>query len=467
MNELWSMSATDLAMQIRTKTVTATDVTRAHLDRMEAVNPKLNAVVQATPDEALDTARQIDADIAAGRAVGPMAGVPVTIKVNVDQAGQATTNGLRLQADLIAHTDSPVVSNLRQAGAVIVGRTNTPAFSLRWFTKNSLHGQTLNPRDAGLTPGGSSGGAGAAVASGICAVGHGTDIAGSVRYPAYACGLHGLRPTLGRIPAWNASAPDRLIGAQLMAVSGPLCRSMADVELSLRAMMARDVRDPWWVPVPLDQGGFEKRAALCVAPDGMAVEPAVEAALHRAADALRARGWQVDEAPCPPMQPAAEINEQLWMAETYLSARDAMAAENDPDAQFVYAQMTRRMTTPDLASLAGALQARVSEIRRWQAFFADFPVLLCPVSGMAPFEQQLDVRSEADFVRVFDAQLTQRAVPALGIPGLSVATSGAHASPMGVQLLADRYREDILLAAGRAIEAELGTPQVCDPQGAG
>ena len=141
--------------------------------------------------------------------------MPVTVKVNIDQEGFATTNGLKLQRDAIAATNSPVIDNLRKAGAVILGRTNCPAFSYRWFTTNLIHGDTKNPRDPSITPGGSSGGAGAAVAAGIGHIAHGTDIAGSIRYPAYACGVHGLRPTLGRIAAFNASVPERPIGPQI------------------------------------------------------------------------------------------------------------------------------------------------------------------------------------------------------------------------------------------------------------
>ena len=146
---------------------------------------------------------------------GPLAGVPVTVKVNIDQEGFATTNGLKLQRDVIAKANNPVVDNLRKAGAVILGRTNCPAFSYRWFTTNLIHGDTKNPRDPGITPGGSSGGAGAAVAAGIGHIAHGTDIAGSIRYPAYACGVHGLRPTIGRIAAFNAALPERPIGPQI------------------------------------------------------------------------------------------------------------------------------------------------------------------------------------------------------------------------------------------------------------
>jgi len=262
MTDLWRLSATDLAARIRAREVSATDAARAALARLEAVNPRLNAVVAHSPEQVLAEAAAVDAALARGEDPGPMAGVPVTIKVNVDQKGWATTNGLRIQRELIAEQDSPVVSSLRRAGAVILGRTNTPAFSLRWFTSNSLHGRTLNPRDPAITPGGSSGGAAAATAAGIGAVGHGTDIGGSVRYPAYACGIHGLRPTLGRIAAYNASGPDRAIGAQLMAVSGPIARTIADISLALAAMSRPDPRDPWWVPAPPEGPPAPKRAVL-------------------------------------------------------------------------------------------------------------------------------------------------------------------------------------------------------------
>ena len=447
------MSASEIAAAVRAKDLSALEVTEAHLSRISTVNGDLNAVVQEFPEEALEAARAVDRAIAEGRDAGPMAGVPVTIKVNVDQAGHATTNGLRLQKDLIASADSPVVSNLRKAGAVIVGRTSTPAFSMRWFTKNSLNGQTLNPRHRGLTPGGSSGGASSAVASGMCAVGHGTDIAGSVRYPAYACGIHGLRPTLGRIPAFNASGPDRHIGAQLMAVSGPLARRIADIDLSLRAMAAEDRRDPWWAGVPLDQGVFEKRAALCVNPEGMEVVPEVEKALREAAERLKARGWVVEEVACPDMRRAAEINEMLWMTETQVGAGDYIEKEADADALFVFEQMTAKFRPLDVPALLGILQERSKLVREWEAFLQARPVLICPISARLPFAQQEDVSSPEAFDAIYAAQLTQRALPVMGMPGLAVAMDPAGDMPVGVQLVSGRYREDILLAAGADIEA--------------
>ncbi len=202
----------------------------AALARLDAVNPKINAVVDHRPADVLAQAAAVDAAIGAARIAGPLAGVPVTVKVNIDQEGFATTNGLKLQRDAVAKSNNPVIDNLRKSGAVILGRTNCPAFSYRWFTTNLIHGDTKNPRDPGITPGGSSGGAGAAVAAGIGHIAHGTDIAGSIRYPAYACGVHGLRPTMGRIAAFNAALPERPIGPQISAVSGPLARTIGDLQ---------------------------------------------------------------------------------------------------------------------------------------------------------------------------------------------------------------------------------------------
>lgn len=464
MSHLWQLSASEIANAVRSRKLSATEVTKAHLDRLQAVNPVLNAVVQEFPEEALAAAQAVDDKIAKGEDPGPLCGVPVTTKVNVDQKGHATTNGLKMQKDLIATADSPVVSNIRKAGGIIIGRTNTPAFSLRWFTKNDLHGQTLNPRDKNITPGGSSGGASSAVASGICAVGHGTDIGGSIRYPAYACGLHGLRPTLGRIPAYNASGAERHIGAQIMAVSGPIARTIADIEISLRAMAAGDPRDPWWVPAPLNLGDYPKRAALTIAPEGMPVADEVKAAVIDAANRLEADGWVVEEVPCPPMRLAADINAQLWMAEMRYAAQDMIANEGEADSIFVFQQMTNRSAAINIDGLLDALQTRATLVREWQIFMQKYPVLICPVSGQLPFAQQQDVSSEGAFEAIMESQLPQLALPTIGLPGLTVSTGLVGNTPVGVQLIGGRYREDVLLAAGAAIERGGTPPSPVDPQ---
>src|SRR6202046_3192756 len=166
MKDIWRLSALELAGLVKSKKVSAKEAAVAALARLDAVNPAINAVVDHRPEDVLAQAAEVDAAIARGENIGVLAGVPVTIKVNIDQAGFATTNGLKLQRDAIARSNSPVVDNLRKAGAVILGRTNCPAFSYRWFTTNLLHGDTKNPRDPGITPGGSSGGAAAAVGGG-------------------------------------------------------------------------------------------------------------------------------------------------------------------------------------------------------------------------------------------------------------------------------------------------------------
>jgi amidase len=462
MTELWRLGAADIATRVANREISATEVTEHSLQRLQAVNPAINAVVQQMPEAALAAARAVDDAIADGRPPGKLAGVPVTIKVNIDQQGFANTNGIRIQQDHFAEQDSPVVTNLVKAGAIIVGRTNTPAFSMRWFTRNSLHGHTLNPRNNALTPGGSSGGAASAVAAGICAIGHGTDIAGSIRYPAYACGLHGLRPSLGRVPAVNLSLPDRHIGAQLTAVSGPITRSIEDLRLGLAAMSAASELDPWWVPVALDQGSFVKRAALCIAPDGLAVTAEVEAALRLAATQLSDAGWEIVERDTPPMREAMSLQLLMWMSEYHYSGGAAVKKEDDPDANFVYAQLLQNCETPTLTSLMEALQQRLRLAREWQQFLTEYPILLCPVSAEAPFPDMLDVESPESFARVLEAQMTQIALPLMGMPGLCVATATGRA-PMGVQLVAARFREDVLLAAGADIEARNAPIGIANP----
>ena len=408
-------------------------------------------------------AQAVDGAIARGEETGPLAGVPVTIKVNVDQSGFATTNGLKTQADLIADDDNPVVANCKGAGAVIVGRTNTPAFSLRWFTRNQLHGHTRNPVNMALTPGGSSGGAAASVASGICAIGHGTDIGGSIRYPAYACGIQGIRPTLGRVPAMNFTAPDRHVGGQLMAVSGPLARSVSDLRLALGAMSKKDLRDPWWTPAGFGGDQFPKRAALTLAPEGLSIQQAVETALRAAAERLGDAGWEVVETDCPPFREPARLQAQLWLAEFRRGGSRALEIEDDPDANFVYAQMEKLCPPPTLEDFMDALQQRLTFLREWNLFLARYPVLICPVSGEVPFADQEDVSSPEAFQRIMEAQLTQVGLPLMGLPGLSVATGATDNVPCGVQLIGGRYCEDILLTAAAEIEARSPAIAVATP----
>jgi amidase len=466
MQDLWRLSATELAALIGSKKVSAMDAATAALARLDAVNPKINAVVDYRPEDVLAHARGIDAAIARGEDPGPLAGVPVTVKVNIDQQGFANTNGLKLQRDVIAKTNSPVIDNLRKAGAVILGRTNCPAFSYRWFTTNLVHGDTRNPRDPGITPGGSSGGAGAAVAAGIGHIAHGTDIAGSIRYPAYACGVHGLRPTLGRVATFNAALPERTIGPQLSAVSGPLARTVGDLRIALAAMSAQDMRDPWWVPAPLQGPARTKRAALCLRPDGLEIVPEVAAAVADAGKRLEAAGWIVEEIEnTPPLREAAELQTRLWLGDGYEAQLDAAEREGDPGALACLRGNRDKVRPFDAAAFSKTLVRRATLTREWQLFFESHAVLLMPVSGELPFPDGLDRRDDASFARVWRAQMPQIGIPFMGLPGLTVSTGLIGRIPVGVQIVSGRYREDLCLLAGEAIEAA-GTPSTpVDPLG--
>jgi amidase len=379
-------------------------------------------------------------------------------------AGHATTEGVALQRDLVAKTNNPVVENLLKAGAVIIGQTNVPAFCLRWFTSNRLYGETRNPRDPRLTPGGSSGGAAAAVTAGIGAIAHGTDIAGSIRYPAYACGVHGLRPTLGRVPTFNASLPERTIGGQIGAVSGPLARSIADIRLALAAMAARDVRDPWWVPAPLVGPPVERRAKICVAPDGLDTKPQVGQAVRDAGTRLEAAGWQVEElATTPPLAEAADDQAKLVFADGYANMVDRAEREGDAGALNMLADQRATAMALNQAAFARLLIRRATLLRQWLTFFETYAVLVIPVSAELPFENHLDMQGDAAFARVWQAQMPQLGLPYLGLPALTVSTGLLGRTPVGVQVVSGRYREDLCLAAGEAIEAAGTPPSPLDP----
>jgi amidase len=461
----WQLSATEIAQLVSCRQLSAVEVAQAAIERLEAVNPAINAVVEYRPAEILSQARNVDARIARGESVGPLAGVPVLTKVNVDHAGYATTNGLRMQKDLVAKTSSPVVDNLLKTDAIAMGRTNTPAFSYRWFTGNLLHGTTFNPHNPALTPGGSSGGSAAAVAAGIAPLAHGTDIAGSIRYPAYACGLHGLRPSFGRVPAWNASASaERPIGGQIMAVSGPIARSIADLRLGLHAMAQADARDPWWVPAPLEGPPLPRKVAMCLRPDGLDTVPEVCNALLDAAGRLRDAGWTVEEVDAlPPLKDALAIQITLWMGDGYDALVEAARREGDPGAIAALAGQEKIARAVGVKEFSSALANRLAVARAWQLFLERYPLVLLPICAELPFENNLDLQGPEAYERVWRAQLPMIALPVTGLPALCVHTGMVGRSPVGVQLVAPRFREDHCLAAGADIEARGTAPRIVTP----
>src|SRR5262245_38227877 len=320
-DELWRWDTVRLAEAISKRAVSSKEAVAACLARLEAVNPRLNAVVQTLTAEALALAERADQALAKGEIIGPLHGVPITTKINTDQQGCATSNGVTAFANLIAKEDSPSIANLRRAGAIVIGRTNAPEFSWRWFTDNELHGETINPWNRERTCGGSTGGGAVAVATGMCPLAHGSDYGGSIRHPALCCGIAGIRPSFGRVPAYNASTGDRPITAQLMAVHGPLARRVGDLRLALAAMAASDVRDPWWVPAPL-QGpapATPGRVALLDSERQPGLDPGIADALAQAAVWLQEAGYVVEPAAAPSIEEAAHLWATLVLNDAKLS----------------------------------------------------------------------------------------------------------------------------------------------------
>lgn len=469
MTAIWAMDATALAAEIAHGRLSARQAVSATLDRLAAVNPRINAITLVTAEAALAEAEAADVAQARGEALGPLHGVPVTTKINTDQAGLPTDNGIAAAANLIADQDSPVIANLRRAGAIVIGRTNAPVFSMRWFTDNSLHGQTLNPWDAAITCGGSSGGAAAAVAAGIGPLAQGNDIGGSVRYPAYCCGITGLRTTYGRVPALNFTAKGaRSLSSHLMAVPGPIARSVRDLRLGLAAMVAGSPHDTRWVAVPLDGPPPPRpiRVALCVDPTGDGVAPEVAEAVRAAGKALASAGYQVEEVAPPDLDGTAGLWLRLALDDILSSLGPAIETYGDDNARRSLRLLVEgRTASGSLPDYLAALGERETRLHAWQLFLERHPVLVMPVSAAAPLPIDYDLRDGATTAGLIAAQRPLLAVSVLGLPAVSVpALHRAGSIPLGVQVVAGRYREDLCLAAAEAIEAHAGIHAPIDPK---
>ena len=386
--------------------------------------------------------------------------MPVTIKINIDVTGQANSNGVVGLRDNIAPADSPVVSNLKAAGAIILGMTNTPEFSMRWFTDNPLHGATLSPWDAAFTCGGSSGGAGASVAAGIGAIAHGNDIGGSLRWPASCNGVSTIKPTQGRIPAFNPSAPvERPLMAQFMSTQGPLAREIADVRLALEVMSRRDPRDPWWVPAPLIGPAPPRpiRVAVAPVPDDMEPDAEVMGLIDRAAGYLSDAGYAVEQTAIPDLWAAWRLWCDLISTEIATLQMDQFRALGSAPFHQALSGMLDIADILDGEGYMRAIAQRTRLIREWVMFLEDWPIILAPVSVQPTPRINTDLAGEAALRRMFlnDFRFIS-AINVLGLPSAVTPVGLARGLPVGAQLIASRYREDLCLDAAAAIEARVG-----------
>jgi amidase len=456
---LWRLGAVDTAAGIREGRFSCVEVMEAQISRLDDANPRVNAITVDLSEAALDAASDADDAIHEGRALGPLHGVPVTIKENVDQAGQATTNGVAAYLDVVATENAPVVDNLLKAGAIILGRTNTPEFSLRWFTSNPLRGDTLNPWNEARTPGGSSGGAAAGAVLGLGAIAHGNDLGGSLRYPAYCCGLATIRPSLGRIPAYNATATaERPPSMQLMSVQGPIAREVKDLRVALSAMAGADARDPWWVPAHYRGTEDEPlpRVAYCPDPTGDGVDPFVARAVVQASQVLAEAGYAVEEATPPLVKEIAKEWGTLLFTEIERMLAPVIREHGSAELLRVLELSEAAYPSTDLDGYLQVLAGRTGRLRAWSAFLEHYPLLLLPVSGEPPLRPNEDLHSVERMSEIQAAQQTLVVANYLGLPAAVVPTGVHGGMPMGVQIIGARFREDLCLDAAECIEAATG-----------
>jgi len=457
---IWQWSAVDTAAAIREGRVSAEQVVQAHVDRLHTVNPSLNAVVVDLSKPALDAARAADRARAQGGPLGALHGVPVTIKINIDLEGQANSNGVVGLKDNIAPGDSPVVANLKRAGAIIIGLTNTPEFSMRGFTDNKLHGLTKNPWDSAITCGGSSGGAGASMAAGIGAIAHGNDIGGSLRWPAYCNGIATIKPTQGRIPAFNPSAPaERPLMAQFMSAQGPLAREVRDVRLGLEVMSRRDMRDPWWVPAPLEGPPLEKpiKVALARIPQDMDTDAEVMALVRTAADHLADAGYAIVETDVPDLDATWHLWCDLIMTELAVLQEAQMRELGSAEFCQTLDGFLKMATVLDRRGYMEAIARRSRVLRNWLAFLETYPLILTPLSVKRTPDARADLGGDARVHSLFWNDLRfMSSINVLGLPAAVVPAGLVAGTPVGVQLIGSRYREDVCLDAAAALEARVG-----------
>lgn len=458
--EIWKWDATSTVAAIRARKISSKDAVKASLSRIHAMNGNANAVVQLFEAEALQAADAADnARRRSVNATGPLHGLPLTVKDNTDQRGKRTVNGMKNSQTQPSPEDSPVVHNLRSAGAIILGRTNTPCLSSRWETDNTAYGRTVNPWSATRTPGGSTGGGGAAVAHGMGAIAHGNDIGGSIRYPAFCCGVTGIRPTSGRVPMFNPTAGgERSLCNQLFNVEGALARSVRDLRLVLPVLSLGSTRDPLWTPTPAPVAHARPpKVGLIRSSPGLYVHPSIAAAVDEAGRRLQAAGYAVEEVTPPPIADTV----QLWSKMVFAELREAwpgFSAIADADAvrtNQLFLEVTAPISGKQYMDGIGEILAMR---RRWAQFLESTPVLIGPNSGELAFEHGFDVKGADATRHQIAAQALMVTINLLGLPAVAVPTGKVNVPdapkglPVGVQVISHRFGDELALQVAEDIQ---------------
>jgi amidase len=463
-NELWRLSACEVIKGIQEGLFSSREVVEDCLERTSRVNGEINALTEITADKALDAADSADAAVAAGKDLGSLHGVPVTIKINVDLAGSATVNGSMALKDNIAKETSPAVQNWLNAGAVIIGRSNCPEFCVRWETNNEVYGQTRNPWNSSITPGGSSGGAAASIAAGMTPLAHGTDIGGSLRQPAQACGIASIRSTVGRIPDYVPSEQEASINSQLMNTDGPMARRIADVRLGLQAMAVGDWRDPLWVPASLNEPEQSELAiAVIVDPLEQGVDEQVASGVEHAAESLKLAGFKIEYAEPATLADAVTIWHNIMLFEVNAGLKPAV--KDFCGAALLQAFERYHAAYPNLTAegynLAFSERRRV--LRDWMGFFQNYAVIVAPVSTNPPQAIDFDIATPESTVESIQSMRMVVAINALGLPSVIVPVGVKDGLPQAVQVIGAPFQEMRCLQVAEAIERNVEAITPIDP----
>jgi amidase len=463
-DELWRLDALHIARLVRTREVTSREVVTSHLERIDQVNGSVRAVVRLLADEALEAADRADAAVASGAPLGPLHGVPFTVKENIDVAGTPTTNGITVLADAVADVDAPTVERLRAAGAIPIARTNLPDLGLRITTDSSLHGITSNPWDPSLTAGGSSGGEAAALVTGMSPLGLGNDLGGSLRNPAHCCGISSLKPTPGVVPHATVVPPLDPAGTfQVMNVQGVMARTVADVRAGLLAVTGQHRRDPLSLPLALPTPPERPlRIALLPEPPGGSTARAVGDVVRRAGSHLADAGHTVVES-CPPQYERAV---ELWgrlLAGDLRTMRPLLDAVMGERARRFLDFTDEQLPHIDLATWSLELTERHAIAREWTAWFGDVDVLVCPVWTEPAFAEGSDIADAAGAAATLE--LMRPVLPAnlLGLPAAVTRGATVDGLPIGVQFVGAPFADLVCLAAAADLEARVGPITPIDP----
>jgi amidase len=463
-DDLWRESALSLAQLIRAGDVSSREVAESHLARIEEVNATVNAVVEVRPDEVLADADRADATMRSSDALGTLHGVPFTVKTNIDVAGYATTRGSRALVDLVAKVDAPVVEKMRRAGAVVLARTNMPDLGLRLNTESALYGATHNPWRHGFTAGGSSGGAAAALATGMGPLALGNDIGGSLRNPAFCCGVASIKPSRGRVAAQDASAIyESTLSEQIMLVEGVLARHVGDVRRGLEVVMGSHRADPQSVDVPLHGPPASKRVALVPEPFGGETDARIADGVRRAGQALADAGYEVEEVEPPLLFDAYFSWAELMSTTLAVTMANEFGLIGEGGMRFL--ELTDGgfpAATPESTTLLHQNRFRVA--RAWREFFTQYPLIVGPTWTQPPFPLGFDIADAESALKVVETVRFVLPANLLGLPAACVPVGFAGETPSGVQIIGDLFRDDLCLNAAEAIEQSLGVLTPIDPR---